>query len=48
MLNRTRLVLALLASTAFTVPAEARITRLEINTVEPAFGGQAFGTTGVY
>jgi hypothetical protein len=48
MLNRTRLVLALLASTAFTVPAEARITRLEINSVEPAFGGQAFGATGAY
>ena len=48
MLNRTRLVLALLAATALTAPAEARITRLEINTVEPAFGGQAFGTTGVY
>src|SRR4051794_17371969 len=48
MLNRTRLVLALLASTAFTGPAEARITRLEINSVEPAFGGQAFGATGAY
>src|SRR4051812_12122454 len=48
MLNRSRLVLALLAATALTAPAEARITRLEINTVEPAFGGQAFGTTGVY
>jgi len=48
MLNRTRLVLALLASTAFTLPAEARITRLEINTVEPAFDGQAFGATGAY
>jgi hypothetical protein len=48
MLNRTCFVLALLASTALTVPAEARITRLEVTAVEPAFGGQAFGTTGAY
>ncbi|MGB9369599.1 MAG: alpha/beta hydrolase domain-containing protein [Xanthobacteraceae bacterium] len=48
MLNRTLFMLAMLASTAFMSPADARITRLEINTVEPAFGGQAFGTTGAY
>src|SRR5690349_10293969 len=49
MLNRTRcFMLALLASTALAAPAEARITRLEISTVEPAFGGQAFGGTGAY
>src|SRR6476619_2041467 len=47
MLTRTCFMLAL-ASTALTVPAEARITRLEIITVEPAFAGQAFGTTGAY
>jgi hypothetical protein len=29
-------------------PAEARITRLEITRVEPAFGGQAFGSVGAY
>jgi hypothetical protein len=29
-------------------PGEARITRFEVLRTEPAFGGQAFGTTGVY
>jgi hypothetical protein len=48
MFNRTRLVLALLAATALTAPAEARITRLEIASVEPAFSGQAFGAAGAY
>src|SRR5262245_33900349 len=28
--------------------AEARITRIEVTKVEPAFGGQSFGTVGAY
>src|SRR3954469_14845819 len=48
MLTRTCFMLATLASTALTVPAQARITRIEISTVAPAFDGQAFGTTGAY
>ncbi len=30
------------------VPAQARITRIEITGIEPAFGGRAFGRTGIY
>ena len=34
---------------AFSIaPSEARITRIEITKVEPAFGGQAFGDIGAY
>jgi len=29
-------------------PADARITRIEITKVEPAFGGQGFGPVGAY
>jgi Alpha/beta hydrolase domain len=39
--------LALLAG-VLTASAEARITRIEIVKVEPAFGGQSFGTAGAF
>lgn len=39
---------AALALAAATMPAAARIVRLEIVRTEPAFGGQAFGSAGPY
>lgn len=47
-MRRSLLVLCSAALLAATRPAEARITRLEINHVEPAFGGRSFGTAGTF
>ena len=46
-----RALVALLAAQALlllSTPSQARITRLEITKAEPAFGGQSFGTVGIY
>lgn len=40
--------LAALGAVACPAPADARITRLEIARVEPAFGGRSFGTVGTF
>ena len=42
---RPWLLILLLAATC---PAQARITRVEISHVEPAFGGRSFGATGAF
>jgi Alpha/beta hydrolase domain len=39
---------AVLAGPTGFQPVEARITRIEIKRIEPAFGGAAFGTVGAY
>lgn len=41
-------LIAVLATMLLLSPAQARITRIEIEKVEPAFGGQAFGDVGAY
>lgn len=43
-----RIALATLALAATTVAAQARIERVEITKVEPAFEGRGFGATGAY
>jgi len=46
-MNKT--LIALAAAGIFAAPlAEARITRIEITKVEPAFGGQSFEPVGAY
>ena len=40
--------LAVLGAVACAAPAEARITRIEITRVEPAFGGRGFGAVGAF
>jgi hypothetical protein len=45
---RLHALVAALSLCAIVVPAQARITRLEIIRTEPAFGGQVFGSTGAY
>jgi hypothetical protein len=47
--NLARVAFAALALSAFAAPsADARITRIEITRVEPAFGGQSFEPVGAY
>ena len=46
--SRTALAAALAAGALAPQAAEARITRIEILRVEPAFGGQAFAAVGPY
>jgi hypothetical protein len=41
-------LLALLAGATVPTPVDARITRIEIVKVEPAFGGQSFGNAGKF
>ena len=48
MRRKTCLVAALAASALLSAPAQARITDLQILRVEPAFGGQPFGSAGAY
>lgn len=46
--RRAAYALAALSTLACAAPAEARITRLEITTIEPAFGGRSFGAAGTF
>ena len=46
--QRTACALAALGALACAAPADARITRLEIASVEPAFGGRSFGAVGTF
>ncbi len=46
--RRTACALAALSALACAAPADARITRLEIARVEPAFGGRSFGAAGTF
>jgi hypothetical protein len=47
-LHSAGIVAAALGLCALAAPAEARITRIEIGRVVPAFGGQSFGAAGVF
>jgi Alpha/beta hydrolase domain len=47
-LLRIGLAGAVLAGTTALQPADARITRIEITRIEPAFGGASFGAVGAY
>lgn len=47
-LGATAAVAAAFGAVAWAGPADARITRLEIVRVEPAFGGRSFGTVGTF
>ena len=38
----------LLSALAWVMPAQARVTKLEVVRTEPAFGGQSFGDVGVF
>ena len=46
--RRAACAVAVLGAVACAAPAEARITRLEIARVEPAFGGRSFGAVGTF
>ena len=48
LLLRTLAVGLLAMATLWAAPLEARITRIEITKVEPAFAGQSFGNVGAY
>src|SRR5215469_6682246 len=46
--NRPLAVISAALVTLVTAEAQARITRIEIQRTEPAFGGRIFGATGAY
>jgi hypothetical protein len=47
-ISRLLAAVALAGMAIGAAPAQARITRIEISHVEPAFGGQSFGAAGVF
>ncbi len=46
--RRAACAVAVLGAVSCAAPAEARITRLEVARVEPAFGGRSFGAVGTF